>query len=472
MKVKRHDGGDLKLVLAGMATDPVVCARIASQWDGELFDDEDANLVAGWIVRHMKSYGQPPNGRLRGIFDEWASGPGVDEDRARAIESKLEAISREHERTSGPVDPRYVLDRAGAYFSKVRLKRRWEEVEAELDRGDVGAAYSKMTGTSRVELGAGSVVKLSEDYEAWREALDEERERPLLAYSGDLDWFLGPATTRESLLAFMGPDKSFKSFWIMDAGFRALRAGCRVAMFECGDLPRAEIMGRMAARFAKRPIKAMKYRVPASVDEEGKIEWKLKETTDRLSPGAVFKLVRKACRGRDVFRLSCHPTETLDVHGLESVLRDWARDGWVADVVLIDYADIMAAPKGVKETLDQIDKTWKGLSRIRQEFHCLVVTGTQSSALAYSNKSRVLGRQHFSGRKTKLAEVTGMIGLSVTDEGRKNCVTGLNWIVRRSGRVSEKRQVMVAGCLDIGNPAMKTFSWKPEKSREDQGGSV
>jgi len=457
MKSRRYTGSDARLVLTGIITDHAVCSRIASQWDGELFESPDANLITGWCVKYLKSYGEPPNGKIGDLFREWAEGKNVTEARVATIERMLRQSARLAEREEPPTSD-YILDRAGKFFSKARLRRCWEEAEALLDRNDVEGAYGVFTRVQKVELGTGSLIRLHDDYGAWRDALDESRESPLLGYSGPLQEFLGEMTTRENFLAFMGPDKSYKSFMILDTAFRALRAKRRVAFFEVGDMSQHQVMRRMAARFSKRPINPIMYRVPQSlfITKEGiEIDWKTKRETERLSPQQCFKAVRRACRNKDVFRLTCHPNSSIDIYGIESILKDWARDGWVADVVLIDYADILAPPPGIREVNEQIDATWKAMRRISQEFHCLLMTATQSNAAAYRRKGKALGKEHFSGRKTKLAHVTGMLGLSTSQELRKNQVIGMNWVARRDGKYDENHIFKVAGCLDIANPLMK-----------------
>ena len=148
--------------------------------------------------------------------------------------------------------------------------------------------------------------------------------------------------------------------------------------------------------------------------------------------------------------------------GIFSILRDWAREDWVADVVVIDYADILAPPAGVRDTLDQIDLTWRQLRRMSQEMHALVLTATQASALAYGSKVKGLGKQHFSGRKTKLAHVNGMVGLISNPEDSKKGIIRVNWVVRRRGRFNENSLMPVAGCLDLAAPFIRT----PEKKRK------
>ncbi len=104
---------------------------------------------------------------------------------------------------------------------------------------------------------------------------------------------------------------------------------------------------------------------------------------------------------------------------ITSIIWDWEREGWFPDCVVIDYADILAAPTGFRETNDQIDEVWERMRRLSQEIHGLVLTATQSSALAYGGKQKVLTRKHFSGRKTKLAHVTAMFGINITPEEEK-----------------------------------------------------
>ncbi|KKK85637.1 hypothetical protein LCGC14_2771300, partial [marine sediment metagenome] len=98
----------------------------------------------------------------------------------------------------------------GKYFNGVRLKRLIEEAEYELDKGKPEAAHGVLLGTSKIELGEGKLVKPAEDFDVWREAYDEQRDRPLVPYPGKLSRFLNDAMVRDSLIAFMGPDKSGK----------------------------------------------------------------------------------------------------------------------------------------------------------------------------------------------------------------------------------------------------------------------
>ncbi len=456
LKTRRFDGGDLRKVLIGMVTDNTVCSRVASQWQpGGLFDSRWANLIGGWCVKYMNKYGEPPNGKLQGLFESWAEeNEDRDKDTVKLVEKFLQAISDEYaddsERNSD-----YLIDVAGKYLNKVRLEQEMEQATEELERGNVDDAYNRLTGIARVEMGTGALVKPAEDYDVWRQAFDYDRRKPLVTYPGDLGGLVGNALTRDCLIAFMGPDKVGKSWWLLDLAYRGVRGRYRVAYIEAGDLCQDDVIVRLGQRTARQPLQGGWIERPTGFDKDYNVEKERKEF-EELTPGQAYKAFRKITRGKDLFRLICHPNSSINVTGISSLLSDWEREGWVPDLVVIDYSDILAPPAGVRETLDQIDGTWKQLRRLSQELHCLVVTATQANASAYAEKGALLSRKHFSGRKTKLAHVNGMLALNVNSKDKEQGVTRVNWVVRRSGAYSENKCVHVAGCLALGCPVLKS----------------
>lgn len=455
MKSTKYDGRDLRRVLVGMVTDRTVCARIAARWEPPgLFDSQHANLIGQWCVRHLAKYGRPLASEIEGIFEQWASKPNANESAVKRVERFLADMSDERDAQGDPPPADYVLDCADRYFNSVRIRAEIEKVEDHLDRGETRQAHETMTGSARVELGTGSLVKPAEDYDVWRAAFDRDEQRQLVSYPDRLDRFLGKAMVRDSLVAFMGPDKSGKSFWLLDLAFRGIRARCRVGFFEVGDMGQAVVMLRLGMRASRRPRHGGTVKVPIGVTWEGEVETKSVRHDGTLTAAEAFKAFQKTARGKDVFRLSCHPNSSISVAGIGSIVRDWEREDWTPDIVVIDYADILAAPSGYREVNDQIDQTWKELRRLSQELHCLVATATQSSALAY--RGGTLGRRHFSGRKTKLAHVNGMIGINVTDDDKAKGLTRLNWVVKRDGAYREAVSMPVAGSLRIANPAIRS----------------
>ena len=454
MKVESRSGLDIHRVLGGMVTDPIVCGRIAKQWrDDGLFESPWANTVGTWCVKHLQKYGSPPNGQLRTIFDHWASKPNRDEATVDMVERFLAYCSEQFSQ-EGPYNSDYLTDVAGRYFNRVRMKQTLRQAEEELDDGNLDKAHEILAGMRKVELGEGSLAKTHEDYDMWEASMNTERQRSLIDYPGRMDVALGSRLQPGCLVAFMGPDKCGKSFFLLDAAYRAADNRHRVAYIEAGDMTREDVIVRLGQRAAGRPWRQKRWRVPTGWAEDGKAVFEERSQDEALTGAEAFHAFRRRVRGRDLFRLTCHPNSTLSVAGIESMLTDWAVEGWVPEVVVIDYADILAPPEGVRETLDQVDTTWRHLRRLSQRMHCLVLTATQSNAAAYKVGGRMLGRQHFSGRKTKLAHVSGMIGINVGPGDKEQQTCRLNWVVLREGVFYGDKSIRVAGCLAISNPAM------------------
>ena len=239
-----------------------------------------------------------------------------------------------------------------------------------------------------------------------------------------------------------------------------------MAFFEAGDMSQNQILRRFMTRAAGRPIKASKILIPEKI-----IKLKTKDKRNKLAArgrakGKIVKfkkrmdlrVARKACdkvlkamKTKESFlRLSCYPNSTLSISQIKGILQDWERDGWVADVVVIDYADILAPDFRMKESRDTINEMWKQMRALSQSFHCLVLTASQAAATGY--KVRSLDLSHFSDDKRKRGHITGLFALNETDDEKTNNIMRIQWLAERER--SFKKEVTIAGCRAIANPAM------------------
>lgn len=456
MRVEKHEGRSIRRVLAAMVSDPVVCARVAAKWtpDG-LFDAPWANVVGGWCVRHMAKYGRPPNGQLESIFGTWAAKRRPGDKTVEAVEQFLQATSDEAAADLVPQSD-YMLDLAEAEFNRAKVRQLNDALAGDLAAAGTAEAIARIGQFAAVRLGADATIAPAADVLPWREAFNKDRLRPLVTYPDALGRFYGHTLGRGKLYGWMASDKVGKSYHLLDLAYRAVRQRCRVVFFDTGDNDKDEVMHRLARRTLLAPAEAGIQRVPVRVGEGGKVKTEARQYGE-LSPKEAWAKFARICRDPQDFRIECHPNSTLTVAGIDSTLADWERrDGWVPDVVVIDYADDLAPPAGVREKLDQIDETWKALRRLSQQRHCLVATATQANAAAYK-EGGLLGKKHFGGRKTKMALVNGMVAITATSEDKDRGICRLNWVVLRGARFSEKRPCFAAGNLALACPTMKSY---------------
>lgn len=460
MKVAKIKGEDERRILIGMITDRVACAKIADRWTREgLFRSKWANLVGGWCCMYHRRYSEPPGQQIESMFRSWAGHAQRDEKMAEAVGRFLGSLSDEYEHLKDQ-NSEYLVDLAGKHFQRVALENLTEEVQADLDFGDESAALERVQQFGKIELGGGAGVDPFRDEAAIR-AVFEEQSESLIQWPSPLDQFFGNAFERDAFLAFQAPEKRGKTWFLLDVAWQAMRSKRRVAFFEIGDMSEKQVMKRILTRASKMPFTPQTVKKPIKIwrEDEGEgrsrieVEHEEVEYDEVLSWHKAMAACEKITRGQKETRwkLSCHPMGSLSVDGMRSILLGWERDGWVPDVIVIDYADNLEPPAGKNnEFRHQTGAVWKLLRRVSQELHVCLVTATQANAASYETK--VMTKSNFSETKVKLAVVTGFIGLNQTREEKEKGIMRLNWIERREAEYNEFACLNVAGCLALGRP--------------------
>jgi len=449
MKTVRYSGDDSRRVLIGMATDRTVCARIASHWISEgLFATRWENMVGAWCVKHFARYGKPIGRAIESTFQEWAE-KRTDEETIRLAERFLNVLSDEEDREDRLASD-YVLDLAGKHFNTVQMKKAMEEIETDLELGRVEDGAERFRAFRRVELGIGSICAPAKEFELWVDAFDPEQSSSLIDFPYPFGRFVGNAFARDSFISITGAFGRGKSWWLQDIAFRAIRQKRRVLMVDCGDMTRRQVLKRLGQRAARRPKEAMEVKWPIRFEtiEEGPIiEKRRLEAIDARRAYRAWSRLDRIGR----LRLMVHSSGSLSAEQLATHVANGEREGWVPDVIVVDYADLLAAPRGM-EKREGIDETWRRLRRLSQDYHCCVVTATQGDAASY--KANLIRAGNFSDSRTKNDHVTAALGLNVGEEDRDKGITRVNWLKRRDEEFSENWQIAVAGCLAIGCPLM------------------
>lgn len=248
------------------------------------------------------------------------------------------------------------------------------------------------------------------------------------------------------------------SMFLLDVAWRAMVQKRRTAFFAIGDMSERQVMRRLLVRAAGKPFTPRVVKKPVSIkrEESGEIKVEYDEVSfdEPLSWHQAVKACEKITRGRTIpyLKLSCHPNSAIGMDGVRGILADWAREGWVADVVVIDYADNLDPPPGSGDPRNAVNMIWKQMRRASQELHCCLVTASQTDAESYA--AQTITKKNFSENKLKNAHTTGVVGINQTDDEKKQGIYRLNWVVRREEEFSEYRCAAVAGCLALVRPVM------------------
>jgi hypothetical protein len=478
MKVHEHDGGPARHVLAAMVTDGRVVKRLAHAWNGKRFRTPWENMVGGWAVDFYKKYGKPLGRDIGVVFDRWAAGGDQDEDTVKSVERFLVAISNDLKRNGKDRSPEYVTDLAGKHWNLVQAERFRDEVDTLIEAGkpeDVQALVNKY---KPVEIGTGEAIDVLADRDFAKGCL-EHRADVLVQPPGEklaaLRRFYGDRLERDGLVAFRATEKKGKTFQLLEVSWWGMLQRRRVAFFEIGDLSKHQIGRRLLTRALGRPLNAQNkddppVRYPTYFDPDaGRPDYEErrfdKPATLRQAYEALEKVVGRVGGDSSLFRLWVHPTNSISMDEIESLLHREADRGWVPDLIAIDYAELLAPPKGTKRfasSWEQIGENWASMRKVSQVFHGLVLTATQANAAGYDADS--LDERHYSGSKQQNAHVTAMVGINQNEEQKRNQVYTLNMFNAREIDFDKEKHVHVAGCLAVANPCVVS-SWSAGAGR-------
>lgn len=424
--------------------------------------------VAGWCLGYFKQYGEAPGKQIESMYNAWVDqheNKDLIDVEAQAIGDLLEYLSDQYD-TAGELNVPYLLDQLGKYLSLAALRKANDQLTSTLAEGDVDGSFDAITNVMRIDPGGLAGIDPFHDRGAWARAFADPL-TPLIEFGGDAGDFFNQALTTDALVGIQAPEKTGKTWMCMEMMMRGLRTRRKVAMFQVGDLTEAQFLRRLGVRLAAMPMwksQCGPIRIPNKIqmqEIEGKykavVSGKIRDYPNPLSRKACVRACRKFLRGAALptsreqphFMLATYSNSTINVRGIENILDRWEQQkGFVPDVVIIDYADILAPEDTRQEFRHQVNDTWKAMRRLSQERRCLVLTATQASASSYEIKTQ--GKKQFSEDKRKYAHVTAMLGLNQSDEEKKDGIMRLNWIVKRESAFSTPRCLYVAQCLPLG----------------------
>jgi len=156
------------------------------------------------------------------------------------------------------------------------------------------------------------------------------------------------------------------------------------------------------------------------------------------------------------YRLLCYSTGSVTVGDIDDRLQVMEEfDDFIPDIIIYDYADILAAEDPRADKRDRVNDTWKAMRRQSQDWHSLVIAATQADAEAFD--ARILRPRNFSEDRRKMDHVTSCIGLNQLGYEKRAGIMRLNELAAREEFFEVTDTVSVLQALDIGRPHLGSF---------------
>lgn len=416
--------------------------------------------IAIWIKDYFQKFKEAPKKNMiklyRAHIDELK-----DEDLQNNILTFIEKLDKDYEKIKVSNED-FAIQNAIKYLRMRSLKNFSEDIDSYINSGEIERAENCVTKFRKVEVASGEGVSILDDFDIVTEAFTEEQDL-LFSMPGDFGKLMGDVH-REDFIAFLAPMKAGKTFQLIDVGIEALKNNLKVVMYSL-EMSRSNMIKRVWRALSGQCVKDMTIEIPY-FESEGE-KWRIEKKTVEKKASSILevkkkqKSLKRLFRGGS-FRIYAEPAYSLTVESLENKLDDLAYEGFYPDVIIIDYADIMA-PSDKSEYRQQIDGIWKRLRALAQKRKAVVFTASQTNRGAIS---REVEAEDTAEDIRKLAHATSMISISKPKFCKQNSLAIYGQLAIREGS-PEMRKVIATQCLALGRPIIESH-WKDDVIFDDE----
>lgn len=504
-KVKEFDATLERRIVIGMIMSTDFLAEAQALYQEQLFRAPSLRTAARWCLDYFSEFGESPNSHFRDIYESHVRSGELSEEMTEELETIFSQLSQEYleNASSAQLNVRYLLRQLEDLMKARSLLSLGEDLISLVGENSLIEAESVLYSFAPISRAA---ITWSDPFalqDSQVDALSKEA-NVLFRFPGAVGELIGPVE-RDSFIGLQAPEKRGKTFWLWEFALRGALNRCNVAFFSLGDMSDVQNWRRVFGWVLRSSRRSAGKEVLVPVmdclrgqkgecsdcdqapvfSKDGKLlsydeapehtpctrclhnrdslfvgsYWYEKQRIPPFLPGLAqekMKNLSKRFGGKSI-RLQCYPAGQANVQMIRNNLDIWEkRDGWVADMVVADYADILA-PENSKEreTRHQINATWMALRGLSTERSIAVVTATQAAKTSYGKSQQ--DTTDVSEDKRKLGHVTSMIGLNQTPEEKRAKIMRVSQLLNREDDFDSYRNAVVLQCLQMSRPLLHSY---------------
>ena len=451
-------------VLSNLIMSTSLVAKCRKAGDPSLFESSLSRIVATWVWEFFDRFGEAPGTAISDIYQQKAT--DLKDADAEMVKEYLDTCSDEWM----PTNVALATDSAIKYFQQRSLALLVEKLQRAVASGDTSGGMHAIADFTKPDVRQSQVVNMFKDAATISNAFENDEEE-IFTMPGVLGSIIGPFI-QEDFIAFIGPPKSGKTWWLMTVAVQAALQGKHV-LYVSLEMSEKQVVRRFwqmltgTTRYGEEvPWAVFKYDDNGVAHIEDYV-W----TPPRVD--ASVEAIEKAQRGFRMMSRGGHlelrtfATGTLSVRGLEAELKDMeVYEGFVPEVICVDYADIMDLGPGNDER-EKINRTWKALRGLASSRKCMVATVSQTGRATVGGEQDAAENQ-ISEDIRKVAHVTKMITINHTPTEKKRGITRLDCNTTRDG-APVNDTVVCTTCLAMGRPYLECeLLSRVDMSQEEQ----
>ena len=512
---RRIDTSLEKKIITGAITNTRFLKNLKALCRKEFLTLEYSKIVFDWCLNFHDQFGEAPGRHIQDIYN--TEKQNMDESVRNLTGRFLERLSNQYtEERQFNVD--FMLSRAKRYFRTRSMSMLGEDIVSLVAAGKLGRAEQLLANYSQVAKNIGDDVSFLNPEELLN--IDFERSSSgLFQYSGKIGEVIGPYQ-RGWLTGILAPMKRGKTWFLMETAFQALEQNLNV-LFVSLEMPINDIYLRFARRLTgfylpigndnpnqvRYPIfdcmhnqeDTCNYRHRSNdrplYDDDGE-EFEdyevctycrnYQDTEDYVfEPAHIIavddnptiltkmRMRRKMAEFKRLYQgnlfIKSYPafaaTLTDITADAESIER---HNDLLLDVIIIDYADILATERHYNDTRSATDHTWKGMKGLASGKNIFVGSASQSTRQSIDRAN--VRSVDIAEDIRKIAHVDEMFSLNQRPFERRQGIMRIAEIAHRHKEFDDFLQVVALQCLSLGQPLLDSEEYHFEETDNDDEG--
>lgn len=489
---ERIDTEEEKKLLINCITDTSFLKQIIHVASADYFQLPYAKIVFKWIKEYFDKYSEAPNKQISDLFISHKV--ELDESTADLIEEFLRSLNELFEQG---YNREYYTDVAERYLKLRSIKIHAEKLQSLTTLGKIEEAEDELINFKKIAKATSTIVNPhDEEYirNTFNKTEDESKLFTLPNAVGELTgWF-----KRGWLVLYEAPYKSGKSFFLNELQTRAALNRLKVLHISL-EMTDAELSNRYWRRISGSPNESGEY-VLTEFDclKNQDNSCKIMDRTCNVSignnvdhiPGKYPKGYRPCtfCRKKELrenyrvgffrrkrkknaitdddiirkssailrtygdnVRIATFPRGSINIRDIEHQLEILEySENWNCDVLIVDYAQIMAAENKKHENEEvKLNESILALAGLAAKKKCLVISVLQLKTEALKKSNRKMGDASGSARGA-YAHSAYTIGLAQTNDEKEMGIMRMNVIAGRHAAANEDKEVYLLQQLDLG----------------------
>ena len=465
--------------------------KIWPLYQKEYMTNTFAKKVMEWVLDYYDNFGESPKHHIKDIFN--VEKGTLDDAEMEIIQIFLENLSKRYVDDQG-VNDDYLLHQTMEYFRKREIEIRVSNAQSFLTIGRLDKAEEELTKMKKVMLQTSN----------WSNPFDsasinnvfDERNKGIFRFPGALGDLLG-GIERGWFIAWLAPFKRGKTFMLLELVIIAALCGLK-AVFVSLEMSKKAVDERIYKRITAYGEAGLIHIIPVfdclknqlgvcgdsnckgsnlslgdsketiadySEDLRHKVctncknikgspyeqtTWFEPVTKKDFTSNNVHKKMRAMAKmyGENIRTIS-YPRFSASVADLNKDLDILEQtEGFIADVLAADYADIFRPASTSKDSRGSIDDIWKDLAAMCAIRHLIGGTASQGTRGAIYKSD--LGQDDLAEWIGKLAHVDIFTAINQTPEEKRKGVIRQALLAHRHKEFDEKKNVTILQALSLG----------------------